>query len=105
LQSVASTTPSSATTYAPSLSLPPIDSITCPGGVLARTGAGAIFSPSAAPLHTHNPSRAILDHVLDWRLIHRDEDALNALVRRSAFRTARVTFEQGVVMIAELAKV
>ena len=66
-----------------------------------RPGGRAIVST----IHAHNPSRAIMDHVLHWRLIHRDEDALNALVRRSAFRTARVTFEQGVVMIAELAKV
>ena len=35
--------------------------------------------------HPHNPCRALMDHVLDWRLIHRDESNMNRLFRASAF--------------------
>jgi SAM-dependent methyltransferase len=65
-----------------------------------RPGGRAIVGA----IHASNPSRAIMDHVLDWRMVHRDEAALNALVCRSAFGTACITFEQGIVMFAELAK-
>lgn len=35
--------------------------------------------------HPNNRSRAFMDHVLDWRLIHRSEDDLNRLFEESAF--------------------
>ncbi|HEX5724854.1 MAG TPA: cyclic nucleotide-binding domain-containing protein [Longimicrobiaceae bacterium] len=35
--------------------------------------------------HPGNPCRACMDHVLDWRLAHRDEDALYRLFAASAF--------------------
>ena len=35
--------------------------------------------------HPRNPSKALMDHVLDWKLIHRDEDDMNRLFRTSKF--------------------
>lgn len=35
--------------------------------------------------HPLNPSRAMMDYILDWRLIHRDEADLNRLFEQSAF--------------------
>ncbi len=35
--------------------------------------------------HPKNPDRALMDHVLDWRLIHRDEADMNRLFRASKF--------------------
>ena len=35
--------------------------------------------------HTSNRSRALMDHLFDWRLIHRDEDDMNRLFRESSF--------------------
>ena len=35
--------------------------------------------------HPSNPTRMMMDHVLDWRLIHRDEDDMNRLFRASLF--------------------
>ncbi len=35
--------------------------------------------------HPQNPDRALMDHVLDWRLIHRDEDHMNRLFETSKF--------------------
>jgi extracellular factor (EF) 3-hydroxypalmitic acid methyl ester biosynthesis protein len=36
-------------------------------------------------VHTSNPTRAMMDHVLDWRLIHRTEDDMHRLFESSAF--------------------
>ena len=36
-------------------------------------------------VHTSNPSRAMMDHVLDWRLIHRTEEDMHRLFASSAF--------------------
>jgi len=46
--------------------------------------------------HPQNPTRALLDHVLDWKLIHRTEEDMNRLFRASAFGRAstRVVFEE-----------
>ena len=35
--------------------------------------------------HTSNRSRAIMDHLFDWKLIHRDEDDMNRIFRASLF--------------------
>jgi CRP-like cAMP-binding protein/SAM-dependent methyltransferase len=35
--------------------------------------------------HPQNPSKAVMDHVFDWRLIHRDEADMNRLFRESKF--------------------
>ena len=45
--------------------------------------------------HPRNPTRAMLDHVLDWPLIHRDEQDMSRLFLRSAFARpcARVELE------------
>ncbi len=54
--------------------------------------------------HPRNSTKAFMDHVLDWRLIHRTEDDLNRLFRASAFRSScsNVRFEeQGINLFAE----
>ena len=35
--------------------------------------------------HPDNPTRGVMDHVLDWKLIHRNEDDMNRLFRDSLF--------------------
>jgi SAM-dependent methyltransferase len=35
--------------------------------------------------HPRNPDKAIMDHILDWRLIHRDEAQMDRLFQRSSF--------------------
>ncbi|GEM_PF-2505740 len=35
--------------------------------------------------HPRNPTRALLDHVLDWKLIHRDEAQMNEICKSSVF--------------------
>jgi extracellular factor (EF) 3-hydroxypalmitic acid methyl ester biosynthesis protein len=39
-----------------------------------------------------NPTRAFMDHVLEWVLIHRSEEELRSLFTRSRFDTTPVTF-------------
>ena len=58
-------------------------------------------------VHPNNPSRALLDHILDWRLIHRTEEDFDRLFTASAFGKpcTRVQFEeQGLNMFAECAR-
>jgi CRP-like cAMP-binding protein/SAM-dependent methyltransferase len=60
-----------------------------------------------ANVHPRNPSRGLMDHVLDWRLTHRDEGQMNALFLRSRFAqpSSRVVFEQeGAILLAECRK-
>ena len=38
--------------------------------------------------HPANPTRAVMDHLLDWKLIHRDEPAMHRLAMRSKFGRA-----------------
>jgi len=48
-----------------------------------------------------------MDHVFEWRLIHRTEEDLNRLFQRSAFGRpcTRITFEPlGITMFAECIK-
>ena len=57
--------------------------------------------------HPRNPDKAMMDHVLDWRLIHRSEDDMNRLFRSSAFarECTKVRFEdQGINLFAECIK-
>jgi extracellular factor (EF) 3-hydroxypalmitic acid methyl ester biosynthesis protein len=57
--------------------------------------------------HPRNPDKALMDHVLDWRLIHRTEDDMNRLFRDSAFATGctNMRFEdQGINLFAECVK-
>ena len=35
--------------------------------------------------HPRNPIRALMDHVLEWSLIHRTEEDMNRLFERSKF--------------------
>lgn len=60
-----------------------------------------------ANVHPRNPSRGLMDHVLDWRLTHRDEGQMSALFQKSKFAQpcARIVFEQeGVILLAECRK-
>lgn len=53
--------------------------------------------------HPRNPSKAFMDHVLDWKLIHRDEDDMNRLFRESRFGVPcdEIRFEgQGINLFA-----
>jgi extracellular factor (EF) 3-hydroxypalmitic acid methyl ester biosynthesis protein len=57
--------------------------------------------------HPKNPSRAFMDYVLDWRLIHRDESKMDELYCASKFGkpSTRVLFEdEGINLFAECVK-
>lgn len=45
--------------------------------------------------HPANPDKALMDHVLDWKLIHRDEEDMHRLFEASAFgrRCTEIRFE------------
>jgi extracellular factor (EF) 3-hydroxypalmitic acid methyl ester biosynthesis protein len=58
-------------------------------------------------IHSSNPDKAFLDHVLDWQLIHRVEDDMNRLYAASSFGRpcTSIRFEgSGVNMFAECIK-
>lgn len=57
--------------------------------------------------HPANPTRALMDHVLHWRLIHRSEADMHRLYQASHFGkpASRIVFEaQGVNLFAECEK-
>jgi len=57
--------------------------------------------------HTSNPSKALMDYVLDWRLIHRSEDDMHRLFQSSKFGRGctNIRFEPaGVNLFAECVK-
>ena len=57
--------------------------------------------------HPRNPSRAVMDHVFAWKLVHRTEEDMSRLYRASAFGRActRVLYEeQGINLFAECVK-
>jgi extracellular factor (EF) 3-hydroxypalmitic acid methyl ester biosynthesis protein len=57
--------------------------------------------------HPRNPTKGLMDHVLDWRLTHRDEADMNRLLQGSKFDQpcSRVMFEDdGVDLFAECRK-
>ena len=47
--------------------------------------------------HPRNPTKAMMDHVLDWKLTHRDEADMNRLFEESAFGRActEIQYEPG----------
>ena len=53
--------------------------------------------------HPRNPTKAFMDYVLDWKLIHRNEDDMRRLFAASAFETCtRITYEaQQINLFAE----
>ena len=54
--------------------------------------------------HPRNSSKALMDYVLDWKLIHRSEEDMNRLFEESAFRrpaTAIRFEEEGINLFAE----
>ncbi len=54
--------------------------------------------------HTRNPDKVLMDHILDWKLIHRTEEDMNRLYQSSHFAqtcTAIRFEESGVNMFAE----
>lgn len=71
-------------------------------GLLKPGGRACVTS-----LHPRNPDKTFFTHVLGWNIAHRDEDAMNALFERSAFRCAgeKFTFEeQGIFYVATCQK-
>jgi|SRR5581483_3965055 len=57
--------------------------------------------------HPRNPSRGLMDHVLDWHLTHRDEADMSRLFQASKFArpASRVLFEaEGIDLFAECRK-
>lgn len=57
--------------------------------------------------HPCNPSKALMDYVLDWRLIHRTEDDMNRLFVSSAFKSpcTEIQFEnEGINLFAACIK-
>jgi SAM-dependent methyltransferase len=68
-----------------------------------RPGGRAILGN----FHPRNPSRGLMDHVLEWRLTYRDEAAVNRLFQASRFAKpcARIAFEdEGIYLLGECAK-
>ena len=55
--------------------------------------------------HPNNPTRGLMDHLLDWRLIHRDEADMVRLADAAGFAlgTTRCRFEQAVVNLFSIA--
>ncbi|MCC5859309.1 MAG: cyclic nucleotide-binding domain-containing protein [Ectothiorhodospiraceae bacterium] len=55
-------------------------------------------------IHPVNPTRGLMDHVLDWKLIHRTEEEMDQLFERSAFGRpcTAIRFEnEGINLFAE----
>jgi hypothetical protein len=57
--------------------------------------------------HPRNPSRVLMEQLLEWRLTHRDETALNQLFQASKFAKpcARIACEdEGIYLLGECVK-
>lgn len=57
--------------------------------------------------HPNNDSKALMDNILDWRLIHRTEEQMIEIFSKSLFKTNPVEFvyeEQGINLFAICAK-
>lgn len=57
--------------------------------------------------HPRNPNKAFMDHILEWKLIHRDEEDMNRLFRASKFGKAAdvIHFEgEGINLFAQCHK-
>ena len=63
------------------------------GSATLRTGGEMILGN----FHPQNPDKALMDHVLEWRLIHRSEADMDRLYEGSGFGrpTTRIEFEEG----------
>ncbi len=58
--------------------------------------------------HSSNKPKAFLDHVLEWKLIHRDEEDMNRLFKQSLFKTPCTNFRmesEGINLFAEGTKI
>jgi len=71
----------------------------------------SILSPGGRVIfgnfHPRNPTRAMMDHVLDWKLVHRTEETMNRLFQASAFGRpcTRILYEeQQINLFAECVK-
>jgi extracellular factor (EF) 3-hydroxypalmitic acid methyl ester biosynthesis protein len=68
-----------------------------------RPGGRVLFGN----FHPRNPTKAFMDHVLDWKLVHRTEDDVNRLFAASAFArpASRILYEeQRINLFAECVK-
>lgn len=71
---------------------------------------GALLSGGKVILgnfHPSNPDKALMDHVFDWRLIHRTEADMDRLFQASAFQRGCTNMrfeEQGINLFAECVK-
>ena len=57
--------------------------------------------------HSNNPAKAFLDHILEWKLIHRTEEDMNRLFAASKFKKpcTGIAFEEsGVNLFASCSK-
>ena len=57
--------------------------------------------------HPENSGKAFMDHILEWKLIHRSEDEMNQLFAESKFGRpcSEIRFEQeGINLFAECVK-
>lgn len=57
--------------------------------------------------HPRNSTRALMDHVLEWKLIHRDENDINRLFEQSKFQRPASTIhfeDEGVNLFAQCIK-
>jgi CRP-like cAMP-binding protein/SAM-dependent methyltransferase len=71
-------------------------------GILAPGGRVVLGN-----FHPANPNKALMDHLLDWRLIHRSEEDLNRLYASSLFGrpcTRIRAEEEGINLFAECVK-
>ncbi len=63
--------------------------------------AHAVLAPGGrivvGNFHPRNPAKEFMDHVLEWKLIHRTEEDMHRLFTGSAFRKSctRILFEEG----------
>ena len=57
--------------------------------------------------HPKNPCKVLMDHILQWKLNHRDEEQIADLFKKSAFNCAptKIYFEdEGINLFAECVK-
>ncbi len=74
------------------------------GSMPSSALAGARYSAISI---LRNPSRGLMDQVLDWHVTHREEAAMNQLFAASKFAKpcSRIVFEaEGIYMLAECTK-
>ena len=70
----------------------------------ALRGGGRVI---VGNFHPRNPTKALMDYVLEWKLVHRTEHQMHRLFEASAFRRSctRIVYEeQGINLFAECIK-